>query len=448
MALQIRRGTDAERQTITPAEGELVLATDTNRIYVGGKISPSETLEVGGILVSGSLSNDTNPTLAADLNLNNNNITGTGSINIDGTITASGNINLGDGAEDNVIVGGQIGSSLIPGSDGLYDLGAALSKWNNVYINSIDVATTITADDIEIAGNIRDGSSTLIYDGLTGALNATSIAVTTATVGTMTGDIVGSVFGDDSTAMVDAVGKVLSNGSITIDGSRINGDIDGPAWETNFIANGSKVIGFGQRGADLGTIFIDGNDVPLVLRGVSTGTGGPTSTIQGSRFTGTTKDTLVENDYIGNIGFDGYNGTDFKRGALISTTVESGISGGNFDTDMTVSVLKSDGLYNQFVFQSDGLFRTNGVNLFTASEVELSGLSAIAVKGSLGFGDARNAPVVFDGSAFKTITTTVGVPTGPTATGKAGQVSGDANYVYFCHTDDNWVRVAKDNTWT
>jgi len=35
MAFKIRRGTDAERLTITPAEGELIYTTDTKKIYVG-----------------------------------------------------------------------------------------------------------------------------------------------------------------------------------------------------------------------------------------------------------------------------------------------------------------------------------------------------------------------------------------------------------------------------
>jgi len=35
MALRLRRGTDAERQTITPLEGELIYTTDTEKLYVG-----------------------------------------------------------------------------------------------------------------------------------------------------------------------------------------------------------------------------------------------------------------------------------------------------------------------------------------------------------------------------------------------------------------------------
>jgi hypothetical protein len=35
MAFKIRRGTNAERLTITPAQGELIYTTDTKKIYIG-----------------------------------------------------------------------------------------------------------------------------------------------------------------------------------------------------------------------------------------------------------------------------------------------------------------------------------------------------------------------------------------------------------------------------
>ena len=35
MAFKIRRGTNAERLTITPAQGELIFTTDTKKLYVG-----------------------------------------------------------------------------------------------------------------------------------------------------------------------------------------------------------------------------------------------------------------------------------------------------------------------------------------------------------------------------------------------------------------------------
>jgi len=36
MALRLRRGTDAQRQATTPADGELIWTTDTQELYVGG----------------------------------------------------------------------------------------------------------------------------------------------------------------------------------------------------------------------------------------------------------------------------------------------------------------------------------------------------------------------------------------------------------------------------
>ena len=53
MALRLRRGTDAERQLITPLEGELVYVTDTKSLYVGDGNTQ------GGVLIatSGEVSN-------------------------------------------------------------------------------------------------------------------------------------------------------------------------------------------------------------------------------------------------------------------------------------------------------------------------------------------------------------------------------------------------------
>ena len=48
MALRLRRGTNAERQLITPAAGELIYTTDTKSLYVG------DGTTAGGVVVQGS----------------------------------------------------------------------------------------------------------------------------------------------------------------------------------------------------------------------------------------------------------------------------------------------------------------------------------------------------------------------------------------------------------
>jgi hypothetical protein len=446
MALQLRRGTDAERQGITPKEGELIYVTDTNRLWIGGKIAPNQSLEQGGILVSGSLVNDTNPTLAEDLDLNGNNITGNGNISINGTITATGTVNLGDGVEDNVVVGGQIGSSLIPGTDRSFDLGANASAWKTIYTSNIDVETSITTGDVLLKGNIAKDDSTIIYDGATGSLSVGAITASSLEAAAITGNLTGSVFGDDSTPMVDGVSKVLSNGNVSINGDRIIGSTLGPNYESLFIA-ADPVVVVGSR-ADTNTLVIEGSDIPLVLRGEASNTGSTTISVQGSRFTGETKESVQQNDFVGQIAFDGYNGSDFKRAALMHTSVESALNAGNFDTNLTVSVLQSSGLYSQFVFEYDGRFNCVANSYTPLPDAVLPALATYVPAGSVGYGAERDSLVMFDGTSFKTIPTFVSVPSGPSATGIAGQVSADTDYMYICHSTDNWIRVAKDATWT
>lgn len=92
MALQLRRGTDAERTAgggVVFAEGELVYITDTEEVYVGDGVTP------GGIRITGSVEGSP-AQLTQNLDINTFDIVGSGNITIDGTITAS-NISGGGG---------------------------------------------------------------------------------------------------------------------------------------------------------------------------------------------------------------------------------------------------------------------------------------------------------------------------------------------------------------
>jgi len=90
MALRLRRGTNADRLTVTPAEGELLYTTDSKKIYAG------DGSTVGGNIVSGinDLIEDLTPQLGGDLDLNSKTIVGNGNINITGDIVGNGNINI------------------------------------------------------------------------------------------------------------------------------------------------------------------------------------------------------------------------------------------------------------------------------------------------------------------------------------------------------------------
>lgn len=87
MALQLRRGSDAERIAITFAEGELVYTTDTKKIWIG------DGTTAGGLNVTAEV--ELSPSqLNKNLNLNNFTINGTGTIDITGDISTTGNLSV------------------------------------------------------------------------------------------------------------------------------------------------------------------------------------------------------------------------------------------------------------------------------------------------------------------------------------------------------------------
>jgi len=250
MSLRIRRGLSTDIPT--PLEGELLYTTDNGNLYVGFYDQAQDA--VIPKLTSASLVDDSNPTLSANLDLGGNNIVGTGNININGTITATGNINLGDGAEDNVIVGGQIGADLIPNSNNDYDLGTENLKWRTGYFKGIQVDTSIQTEDL-VVNRIFGGDSTELYNSNSGVLSAQDI-----TANNIQGDLTGSVFGEDSFLIVDGTNSsfntselnfqfntIKSTGvnlnveakNITLRGVDVDGEIGNAA---NFIARSSKLI--------------------------------------------------------------------------------------------------------------------------------------------------------------------------------------------------------------
>lgn len=201
MALRIRRGTDAERQTIVPAQGEPVYVTDTKKLFVGDGATQGGTLVGPQDQSNFDVVNDTTPQLGGDLDLNGNDITGTGNINITGTITATGTVSLGDNnGGDQLNVGALITSSLRPATANAYDLGTPNRPWANAYIRDIVADETISANNITVKESIVSENSTVIYNGATDSLSVTAI-----TASTIDGDLTGSVFMDDSTTqLVDA----------------------------------------------------------------------------------------------------------------------------------------------------------------------------------------------------------------------------------------------------
>jgi hypothetical protein len=157
MALKLRRGTEANRTSITPAEGELIYVTDTKKLYSG------DGTTAGGVLVTG-----------------------------------------GGGAD-------------IPGIDDNTTAGAVLTLGDLVIAIDADLSITgyeINGDgDIDITGNITaSGAGTGIITASSFVGDVTGNVTGDASgdhTGTFVGDMTGSVFGNDSTVMVDGNNNTL-----------------------------------------------------------------------------------------------------------------------------------------------------------------------------------------------------------------------------------------------
>jgi len=98
-------------------------------------------------------------------------ITTTGNVAVGGNLTVTGTttfnggtLTLGNAADDNVVFGADVNSSIIPNTDDTYDLGSASQQWRNVYADG-----TVFADVLDLAGTaITSTAAELnILDGVT-----------------------------------------------------------------------------------------------------------------------------------------------------------------------------------------------------------------------------------------------------------------------------------------
>ena len=208
MALQIRRGTDAERLTITPAEGELIYTTDTKLIYIGDGSTVGGTKADSGIT---DLLSDSSPQLGGNLDLNSQAITGTGTINITGNITGSTVSGSSGNFTSSVI--GSLQAASVQG-----DLtGSVFANDSTMLVDGTDGKLVLSNNVIQDLSNVYvpstpSGGDTLIWNAVDSRWEAGNVSVA---AGVFDGDMQGSVFGDDSTLIVDGVNNTVTANRIT-----------------------------------------------------------------------------------------------------------------------------------------------------------------------------------------------------------------------------------------
>ena len=225
MALQLRRGTDAERLTITPAEGELIYTTDTKLIYVGDGSTLGGTKADSGIT---DLLSDSSPQLGGNLDLNSQTIIGTGAINITGNI--NGNTVAGSSGNFTSSVIGSLQAASVQG-----DLtGSVFADDSTMLVDGTDGKIVLVNNVIQDLSNVYvpvtpTGGDALIWNAVDSRWEAGNPA---ASGGTFVGDVKGSIFADDSTLVFDAINNLITVPSI---------------GTTNIFprdANGISIVGF------------------------------------------------------------------------------------------------------------------------------------------------------------------------------------------------------------
>ena len=241
MPLQIRRGTDAERQgSFTPAEGELIYTTDTKKLYVGDGITPGgvaiDTVGSGGIT---DIVSDTTPQLGGNLDLLGNDITGNGNINISGNVSAT--------QFNGALVGDITGNT------------AGIHTGNVVGNVTGNLTGNVVGDTV---GSVFSDNSTLVINGLDSSIH-------TATIHARSNNI--DIFGDTAATPLDLnfYSDAAEPGRVNFTRKDLTVDLS-----LDTISNGRITFGREDINGAIVTSFINGRNDCLFLFADSTGNAG------------------------------------------------------------------------------------------------------------------------------------------------------------------------------
>lgn len=193
MSLRIRRGTDTQRRGVTLDLGEIAWATNTGKLYVGDGITQgglnilassagnglewnetTQQLDYNGALGTAlqNVSEDLNPQLGGNLDLNNKTINGTGTVNMTGNISATA-LSLSTGLAANL----PLNSKNITGS-GNIDITGAITATGAIQGSTL-TATTGLGANLALNGKTINGTGTI---SITGGITASSVTVNSTLV--------------------------------------------------------------------------------------------------------------------------------------------------------------------------------------------------------------------------------------------------------------------------
>lgn len=299
MALRLRRGTNAERLLITPVEGELIYTTDTKLLYVG------DGSTVGGTLVTGSGSG--------------------GAVTLDGLTDVST-----AGVTDNQVLTWIAGNNqweptTIPGA-GSIDIGdlgdvfAATPSFHDILY--FDGLNWVNGDGSWIAGqtsldDLIDVAAT--SPGTNQVLTFNSVNWVPSTIedllrfSSLEVDVKGSVFGNDSTMLVNGLDSKIT-GPVETTSVNVSSDIV-------IEGTGGLTINTNQNADDAFNLFnINASKESDV---------GSSVVFTRSRGTLAAPTSLIDGDEILGINYFGYDSDDAPAvAAVIQVAVDGTVASG------------------------------------------------------------------------------------------------------------------------
>ena len=329
MALRLRRGTDAERQLITPVEGELIYTTDTKLLYAGDGTTAGGTLVTGS---GGAGSTTLNALTDTDLSgaSNSDVLTFNSSTNKWESTAVPSAAAIGINDLTGVVITGTVenGNALV------YDG----SNWAHRPI------TDFFKEQENYKINIVGDDSTIIVNTDNNTINGSTITASSGFVGSVTGnstgyhegDVKGSVFGDDSTLIVDAVGNNISATTV---------------FATNIGNTGTLTV---SAGTEVNIL----SEFGLKLTGETVSGNGYWLEMNSSRGSSSSPSNTAAEDTLSGISFKGYTDNSYKVSGAIVTAWETGatLTAANPASSVSIYAGNDSSGFQIYKFDSKGIF--------------------------------------------------------------------------------------------
>ena len=181
--------------------------TDLDNVSISGVTTVFNTTDnvlgdsnTGAFQIDGGLGVDKNVTIGGNLDVQ-------GYSNFVGVVTfRGGTINLGDANTDDINIGGEFVSDLVPDETNLYSLGTLTKQWKDLYIDGTADVDALTVSGVSTFTGAIDANGDLDVDGVT-ELDITNISETLNVTGI-------STFGSD----VDINASVTISTDLDVDG--------------------------------------------------------------------------------------------------------------------------------------------------------------------------------------------------------------------------------------